>query len=246
MKWISTFFAKKKNLAADCLKEWNFQEWVGFASLVCLRLIRGVWVKCRIGKSSGMVLSGKRVQLLYPRMIQAGRSFSLEEGCEIVGLSKRGVVFGNRCTVGRFASIRPTNVLVDEAGEGLTVGDHSNIGAYSYIGCSGYIEIGNDVMMGPRVNLMAENHNFERTDIPMKEQGVARSFIKIEDDVWLGVGSTVVAGVTVGKGSIIAAGAVVTKDVPPHSIVGGVPAKILRSRIQQSATEQHHDSNEER
>jgi acetyltransferase-like isoleucine patch superfamily enzyme len=229
-KPIAAFFASRKRMNPEVLDDWRLREWIGFVWVLGFRVLRGLLIKVRIGKSAGLVLCGKKVRLYYPRCIRAGRSFSLEEGCEIVGLSKRGVVFGDRCTVGRFATIRPTNVLVDEAGAGLKVGDRSNIGAYSYIGCSGYIEIGNNVMMGPRVNLMAENHNFARADIPMKEQGVTRSFIKIEDDCWLGVNCTVVAGVTIGKGSIVAAGAVVTKDVPPYSIVGGVPARVIKSR----------------
>ena len=148
----------------------------------------------------------------------------------IIALSKRGIVFGERCTVGRFAYIAPTNPLLGEPGEGLKVGDHSNIGPYSYIGCSGFIEIGSNVMMGPRVNLMSENHEFARTDIPMKSQGVKREFIKIEDDVWIGVNSTILASVTVGRGAIIAAGSVVTKDVPPMTIVAGVPSRVIRER----------------
>lgn len=228
---MKTFFIKKKGLSPEALDEWDFREWIGFTFLLGLRLVRGLIVKCRLGSASGLVLCEKRVRLVYPRMIRAGRALNLEEGCEIVGLSKKGIEFGDRCTVGRFSCIRPTNVLIDEAGEGLKVGDRSNIGAYSYIGCSGYIELGSDVMMGPRVNLMAENHNFDRTELPMKDQGVTRSFIKIEDDVWLGVGSTVVAGVTIGKGSIVAAGAVVTKDVPSYSVVAGIPAKIIKQRV---------------
>ena len=90
-------------------------------------------------------------------------------------------------------------------------------------------------MMGPRVNLLAENHNFERTDIPIKAQGVRRSFIAIGDDCWLGANCTILAGVTIGQGSIVAAGAVVTSDVPPFSIVGGVPARLIKSRAPHSA-----------
>jgi acetyltransferase-like isoleucine patch superfamily enzyme len=228
---VRSVLATKKQVSTESLADWCLQEWVGFAFLLSARLVRGIWIKLRIGQSAGLVLSEKGVRLLYPRKIQVGRSFNLEEGCEIVGLSKRGVVFGNRCTVGRFASIRPTNVLVNEAGEGLKVGDNSNIGSYSWIGCSGYIEIGNNVMMGPRVSLLAENHNFNRMDIPMKDQGVTRSFIKIEDDVWLGASCSILSGVTVGKGAIVATGAIVTKDVPPFSIVGGVPAKVIKNRI---------------
>lgn len=222
--------AAKKMGAENDLALWRWRELISFGWTTGWRVVRGFLIRSRLGRAGGLVLCERNVRLYHARHIRVGRSFSLEEGCEIVGLSKRGVIFGNRCTVKKGALIRPTNVLLNEPGEGLFVGDGSNIGAFSYIGCSGYIEIGKNVMMGPRVNLMAENHNFERVDMPMKEQGVTRSFIKIEDDVWLGVGSTVTAGVTVGQGSIIAAGAVVTKDVPPFSVVGGVPARIIKSR----------------
>ena len=65
----------------------------------------------------------------------------------------------------------------------------------------------------------------------MIDQGVTRSFVKIENDCWIAANSIILAGVTVGRGSIVAAGSVVTKDVPPFSIVGGNPAKIIKSRL---------------
>lgn len=230
-KWIAVFFATRKGMNPETLEDWKLPEWIEFGWILGLRLIRGLTVRVRLGRVSGFVLCERKVRLYYPRSIRAGRSFSLEEGCEIVGLAKRGVVFGNRCTVGRFATIRPTNVLVNEAGEGLKLGDNSNIGPYSFIGCSGYIELGHNVMMGPRVSLLAENHNFEQTNIPMKDQGVTRGTIVIEDDCWLGANCSVLSNVRIGRGSIVATGAVVTKDVPPYSIVGGVPAKIIKSRF---------------
>jgi acetyltransferase-like isoleucine patch superfamily enzyme len=227
---INEWLASRKKAPVDALSEWRALEWCGLALLLASRLLRGLLVRSRIGKARGFVLSAQGVRLIYPRGVRAGHALNLEEGCEIVGLSKRGVVFGDRCTVGRFACIRPTNVLVNEAGEGLKMGDHSNIGPYSWIGCSGYVEIGNHVMMGPRVNLLAENHNTDRVDIPMKEQGVTRAGISIEDDCWLGANCSILAGVTVGRGSIVATGAVVTRDVPPYSVVAGVPARVLRKR----------------
>ena len=159
-----------------------------------------------------------------------GRDLNLEEGCQIMGLSKRGISFGDRCTVGRYAQIAPTGILGGVPGEGLKMGDNANIGPYSFIGCSGYIEIGARVLMGPRVNLLAENHNFDVAGVPIKNQGVTRRFIVIEDDCWLGAGSTVLSGVTVGHNSVVAAGAVVARDVAPCSVVGGVPARVLRMR----------------
>jgi acetyltransferase-like isoleucine patch superfamily enzyme len=100
------------------------------------------------------------------------------------------------------------------------------------------MELGDRVIMGPRVSLLAENHNAERTDICMKDQGVTRSFIRIEDDCWLGAGSTVLAGFTIGRGSIVAAGAVAMKDVPSGSVVGGMPARIFKQRGDISAESQ--------
>lgn len=222
--------ARSKGMSPSTLADWHVPELASFGLTMAGRLLRGALVRLRLGRTDGWMLADRGTHLLHARHIRAGRQFSLEEGCMIIGLSKRGIVFGDRCTVGRFAYIAPSNPLLGEPGEGLQVGDHSNIGPYSYIGCSGFIEIGSRVMMGPRVNLMSENHAFDRTDIPMKDQGVKRSFIRIEDDVWIGVNTTILAGVTVGRGAIIAAGAVVTKDVPPYTVVGGVPAKVIKER----------------
>src|SRR6185437_9532866 len=107
---------------------------------------------------------------------------------------------------------------------------NSNIGAYCYIGCAGLIRIGSNVLMSPRVSLYAENHNFSDPTRPMKEQGVTREPIVIEDDCWIASHSVVLAGVTIGRGSIVAAGSVVTKSMPPYSIIAGVPARVIKSR----------------
>ena len=66
---------------------------------------------------------------------------------------------------------------------------------------------------------------------PIMKQGVKREFVKIEDDCWIAANTVILAGVTIGKGSVIAAGSVVNKDVPPYSVVAGVPAKVIKSRI---------------
>lgn len=192
--------------------------------------VRGTWQRLFFGGSSGLVLCGKGVSVRYGKYLSAGRDLIVEDYAEINALSTRKVILGDRVTVGKFAIIRPSNVYGGDIGEGLKVGNNSNIGPYAYIGCSGYIEIGNNVMMGPRVGIYAENHVFSRTDIPMKEQGVERRFVKIEDDVWIASNSVILAGVTIGRGSVVAAGSVVTRDVPPYSVVAGSPAVIIRNR----------------
>lgn len=157
-----------------------------------------------------------------------------EDYREIQGLSKQGIIFGDGVTIGRFAMIRPSGYYERDVGAGLKVGDYSNIEAYCYIGCSGQIEVGSNVLIGPRVSISAENHKFSQLDMPIREQEVTRQPIVIQDDCWLGSNCVITAGIKIGKGSIIAAGAVVTKDVAPYSIVRGVPAKVIRMRTLQN------------
>jgi maltose O-acetyltransferase len=90
--------------------------------------------------------------------------------------------------------------------------------------------IGNNVIMGPDVKIYTKNHKFESVDIPIQYQGHTEDKTVIGNDVWLGANVIITPGVTIGNHVIVAAGAVVTKDVPDYAIVGGVPAKILKSR----------------
>jgi acetyltransferase-like isoleucine patch superfamily enzyme len=198
--------------------------------------VRGYFLKHTFKKASGLVLVGKSVSILYPNHIKVGKNFVVEDYVEIVALSKQGINCGDNVTIGAFSTIKPTNYYGRRIGEGLFIGNNSSIGRYCYIGCSGLIHVGNNVMMSPGVNLFAENHNYEDTTITMKEQGVTRKEIVIEDDCWIASGSTILAGVHIGRGSIIAAGSVVTHDVPPFSVMAGIPAKLIKNRIELAST----------
>ena len=111
----------------------------------------------------------------------------------------------------------------------VRIGDNSGIGINCLV--QGPTIIGNDVMMGPDVVILTSNHRFDRIDIPMIKQGFQKKKeVIIEDDVWIGTRAIILPGVKIGKGSIIAAGAVVTKNVPSYVIVGGCPAKIIKRR----------------
>lgn len=96
----------------------------------------------------------------------------------------------------------------------------------------GQIEIGNHVMFGPGVNIHGGNHDITLGPTPMKSRTQPKDdgVVKICDDVWIGANAIITARVTIGKGAVVAAGAVVTKDIPPLAVVAGVPAKIIKYR----------------
>jgi maltose O-acetyltransferase len=113
----------------------------------------------------------------------------------------------------------------------LSIGDNSGVGIRSAI--NGPVTIGNDVMMGQEVIVYTTRHIDDRVDIPMRQQGMKDVVpVVIGDDVWIGSRVIILPGVTIGRGCIIGAGAVVTKDVPDYTVVGGVPAKVIRNRTE--------------
>jgi acetyltransferase-like isoleucine patch superfamily enzyme len=112
---------------------------------------------------------------------------------------------------------------------GITIGQDSLVGEYSVIRGQGGVQIGDRVYTSPYTQIIAVDHVFSDPDRPFIEQGITARGIIIEDDVWIGSGAIITDGVTVGKGSVVAAGAVVTADVPPHTVVGGVPARIIQA-----------------
>ena len=133
----------------------------------------------------------------------------------------------------RIAKSVGNNVNVErnvQFGPLLEIGDNSGIGIRCEI--YGPVKIGRDVMMGPDVVCYTSGHRFDRTDITMIEQGSSEPEpISIGNDVWIGRRVMIMPGVNIGDGCVIGAGAVVTKDIPPYSVVGGVPAKIIKSRL---------------
>ena len=113
-------------------------------------------------------------------------------------------------------------------GHGIEIGDNSGIGVNSLIGV---VKIGKDVMMGPEVMIITKNHLYSDLTKPMRlQESETPCPVIIEDDVWIGARAIILPGRRIGKGAIVGAGAVVTKDVPAYAIVGGNPAVILKYR----------------
>jgi acetyltransferase-like isoleucine patch superfamily enzyme len=129
--------------------------------------------------------------------------------------------------LGKYPHFRDHNIIFD--GRNLEIGDFFSSGRYNYF-AGGPIRIGNNVRMANFVIIETTGHNIDDTSRPIREQGIYRKSVIIEDDVWVGDRATII-GVTVGRGSVVAAGAVVTSNVSPYTVVGGVPAKVIKHRI---------------
>ena len=119
-------------------------------------------------------------------------------------------------------------VYLSPCGAHITIGSNTHFAPYGVL--YGPLTIGNNVAVAAHVTLASIGHGYDRTDIPMVEQPAQKKEIVIEDDVWIGANAVIIGGVTVGTGTIVGAGAVVTKDVPPFSVVGGAPARVIRNR----------------
>ena len=108
----------------------------------------------------------------------------------------------------------------------VIIGDHTRVGLHNTI--IGPVTIGSHVNLAQGITVTALNHNFEESSKRIDEQGVTTKPVIIGNDIWIGANAVILPGVSIGDHSVVAAGAVVTKDVHPHSLVAGVPAKIIK------------------
>jgi len=147
---------------------------------------------------------------------------------------KKSLQFGSHVYIGAFSII----VVLDDASPNAYKDSFLSVGANTYIGegnniraAGGQIRIGANCLISQHVTIVASNHNIE-SDQPIIKQGWSKdnNFVIIKDDVWIGAGSIVLPGITIGTGAVIAAGSVVTKNVEEYAIVAGNPARIVRFR----------------
>jgi acetyltransferase-like isoleucine patch superfamily enzyme len=192
-------------------------------------LIRGFFCRIHFKKSGKMTFIGKKVKIQSKKHLSTGSGLTINDGCFINALCKNGVHIGNNFSLGRNSIIECTGVI-RELGDSLEIGDDVGISANAFISVRGKVKIGNSTIFGPNVKLFSENHIFTDKGTPIYLQGATRQGIEIGEDCWLGANVIVLDGVKIGKGCVIAAGAVVNKDIPDYSVAGGVPAKIISER----------------
>jgi len=165
-------------------------------------------------------------RLLYWPFLRCGQSCRFSRGLVIRQFDSKHrleIVCKGHNSFGHHTHIQGTGRIV--------FGERSFCGAFCVFGVNESISIGSNVMIAQMVTIRDTDHVYEDITRPMVSQGISTNPVVIEDDVWIGHGVTILKGVNIGRGSIIAAGAVVTKNVPSYSIVGGVPAREISRRI---------------
>lgn len=196
----------------------------------------------------GLVFIERGVILRSPGRISIGRFSRIGAGCLIEGLSRDGITIGRGVSLGRGGRIRATATLT-ELGAGVTIGDHVGLGDGFYLGAFGGIEIGSGTIVGERLTVHSDNHDFDDPTRSIREQGTTALPVRIGARCWMGSNVAVLGGVEIGPDCVVGAGAVITKSFPAGSVIAGNPARLLRSRFRDSApaivaTEQTNDTSE--
>lgn len=157
------------------------------------------------------------------RNIEIGEKTQVFRGVTLNAGSKGRIRIGKNCILRAGAVLRSHRGII-------SISDDSSVNEYMLVSSEGDINIGRHVRMGSHTVIVSGRHTFSSKTVPIAEQGVTGKGIIIEDDVWLGSHVCILDGVRIGKGSIIGAGSVVTKDIPDYSIAVGVPASVIRER----------------
>jgi len=182
-------------------------------------LIRSVKSRLRslyLFGSFNHVIFGRKVRLSGD--ITFGKNVNIKDYSRIRG---KGIVVGNNVVIHENVFIRAKFTV--------TIGDNTTLNRNRCI--LDNVIIGKNVSIAPNVVIVGSNHIFKDPEVLIKLQGSESKGIVIEDDVWIAANVTILDGVSIGQGSIIAAGSVVNKDVPPYTLVGGIPAKLIKERL---------------
>lgn len=208
---------------------YSFRQILTIVSSRSAQAVRGLWLRLWLHDCGSPLFCGSRVTIAHGSLVRFGASVIVEDDVYINALSTGGVTLGNNVTIAR-ASVLVCTGVIARRGEGIRIGDRSAVGAQSFLGGQGGITIGDDVIMGPGVRIFSENHIFASPEIPIRLQGESRAPVAIANDCWIGAGAIILAGVRIETGTVIAAGAVVTKSHPARSVLGGVPATVIGTR----------------
>lgn len=194
-----------------------------------IALLRGLKLVFYLRNPKGLML-GKGVKFSYLGNIEIGKFAKIEEYARLSGLGKGKLILGNNVGIGAFSRIIISTSL-NNLGSHITIGNNVGIGEFAYLGGGGGLEIGDDCIIGQYLSCHPENHNYADIQMLIRLQGVSRQGIVIGKNCWIGSKVTILDGVNIGDNCVIAAGAVVTKSMPANSVIGGVPAKVIKNNL---------------
>jgi acetyltransferase-like isoleucine patch superfamily enzyme len=185
-------------------------------------VLRGIVYRAVMGGIGSSCLIEEDVRLQVPKRIFLGKRVFVGQ----YGYLDGGTSFlrlGDDVHLARFCTLR--------AGErGIRIHDGAGINIRTYLEGNGEIEIGPNALLSPGVQVLSANHVFDDPEVPIRFQGGVYGKVTLGEDCWLGTNVVVLPGVTIGRGAVVGAGAVVTKDIPAYSIALGVPAKVVGHR----------------
>lgn len=191
-------------------------------------LLRGLRVLL-LGKLPKGLLLGRGTSFRYAHKISFGRFLKLGDRVSLQALGRDGIHLGNNVSIGDYGKVVVSTTL-NKLGKYIHIGNNVGIGEYAYLGGAGGLTIGDDCIIGQYFSCHPENHHFGDPETPIRHQGVSRAGITLGKDCWVGAKVTLLDGVSVGDHSVIAAGAVVTRSFPAYSVIGGVPARVIKVR----------------
>ena len=193
------------------------------------------WASRRLHRHDSLgPLVDRKAKILCVGGVTVGRETWIADGATVCagdlqpGLHRHSEPHG-RVVLGDKCEIHSGAILAAYGGQ-LELGDNVSVNPYSVLYGHGGLSIGHNTRIAAHVSIVPANHIISRRDLPICEQGIDARGIVIEDDVWIGTGVRVLDGVRIGRGAVLAAGAVVRQDVPSYSVVGGVPARVIKSR----------------
>ena len=164
---------------------------------------------------------------LYKRYLNSRRNVTINKSADIDRETDFGtsgeIIIHNDCRIRKYTVISPSGGVIE-------IGSNSLVNVFGTLLGHGSIRIGQDVLIGPHTTIVAANHTFSDQATPIVQQNLRKKGIEIRDDVWIGANCTVLDGVTIGEGAVVAAGSVVTESVPEFTIVAGAPAEQIGTR----------------
>ncbi len=166
--------------------------------------IRGYYYKLRLRESSENNRFEAGIRIEFPRNVFLKSNSYFGINCKIYACDLSKVKIGSNASIN-------SNVMINARGKGSII-------------------IGNNVLIGPNVVLRSNNHTFKSSKIPIISQGMTKGEIVVGNDVWIGSNAVILPNCNIGDGAIIGAGAVVTSDIEPYTVVGGIPARFIKKR----------------